>query len=264
MAVPSEKSRALLIRLPEGVTFALQLAGPVTRFLAWVVDLLATMVALQLIGYFVLPLLVLGEDFATAVRVFLFFAVPIVYGIAFEWLWRGQTPGKRALRLRVVDAGGLRLRFHQVFLRNILRAVDLLPGFYLLGGACCALNRRAQRLGDLAADTVVVRTARPAVPDLAQLMAGKYNSLRAHPALAARLRNRIPPTEASLALQALLRRETLDAQARVHLFATLAARFRSAGAPWPEEFADGALADEQLVRNCVDVLFRARAAAAGG
>lgn len=263
MAFPSEKSRALLIRLPEGVAFALPLAGPVARFLAWIVDLLATLVVLQLVGYFVLPLLVIDADFGAAVRVFLFFAAPILYGVGFEWLWRGQTPGKRVLRLRVVDAGGLRLRFHQVLLRNLLRAVDLLPAFYLLGGACCVLSRRAQRLGDLAADTVVVRTARPAEPDLAQLLAGKYNSLRDHPALAARLRGRIPPAEAGLALQALLRRESLDAQARVGLYAALAARFRAAAAPWPEEFADGALADEQFVRNVVDVLFQTRAASPG-
>ncbi len=250
------KADALRIFLPEGVTFALPLAGPVTRFLAWLVDGLVTSLVFKFVDLFLLPLFIVDADFGMAVRVALFFAVPIAYGAFFEWRWRGQTIGKRMLRLRVVDAGGLRLRFHQVFLRNLLRAVDQLPIFYLLGGACCLLSRRAQRLGDLAADTVVVRTAPVVEPDLAQLMAGKYNSLRDHPALAARLRQRISPAEAGVALQALLRRETLDAPARVSLFAALAARFRAA-APLPEELTDG-LADEQFVRNVVDVLFRAR------
>lgn len=256
------RADALHIFLPEGVAFSLPLAGPITRFLAWLVDGLLTLVVYKLVGILVLPLIVVDRDFGNATQVILFFAAPIAYGIFFEWLWRGQTPGKRLFRLRVVDAGGLRLRFHQVFLRNLLRAVDLLPSFYLLGGAVCVLSRRAQRLGDLAADTVVVRTAPVVEPDLTQLMAGKYNSLRDRPALAARLRQRISPAEAGVALQALLRRESLDASARIGLFATLAARFRTAGA-LPEEFADG-MADEQLVRNVVDVLFRVRPGAAPG
>ena len=74
--------------------------------------------------------------------------------------------------------------------------------------------------------------------------------------LAARLRQRVPPVEAGLALQALLRRNGLDPEARVELFGRLAERFRVAG-PLPEELTLD-LTDEQLVRNVVDVLFQAR------
>ncbi len=258
----SSRRHTLDIRLPEGVVFSLPLAGPATRFLAWLVDLVFTSLAIlatqRIIGLF----LFLAPDVAGGLSVVLLFAVPILYGVIFEGFWRGQTPGKRALRLRVMDAGGLRLDVRQVIIRNLLRAVDILPGiFYLVGGVACLATRRAQRLGDLAADTVVVRAERPATPDLAQIASGKYNTLRDHPVLAARLRQRISPAEAGLALQALLRREKLEPRPRGELFARLAARFRAA-VPLPEELEEG-VTDEQHVRNVVDVLFQTRGKAKG-
>ena len=255
MAASSRRS-TLDIRLPEGVVFSLPLAGPATRFLAWLIDLVFTLVAILAINRVVGLLLSLAPDVQGGVSVVLLFAVPILYGVVFEGCWRGQTPGKRLLRLRVMDAGGLRLDLRQVIIRNLLRAVDLLPWLYVVGGVACLATRRAQRLGDLAADTVVVRAERPATPDLAQIAGGKYNTLRDHPVLAARLRQRISPAEAGLALQALLRRETLEPRPRSELFARLAARFRAA-VPLPEELEEG-VTDEQHVRNVVDVLFQKR------
>ena len=250
------KKYTLDIRLPEGVTFSLPLAGPATRFLAWLLDLALTLALILALSAALRPLLALVPGLGAGVSVLLLFAVPIFYGILFEGFWRGQTPGKRVLRLRVMDAGGLRLDFRQVVIRNLLRAVDILPQFYLVGGAACVFSRRAQRLGDLAADTVVVRSERLLAPDLAQIAPGKYNTLRDHPVLAARLRQRVSPAEAGIALQALLRRNTLEPRARTDLFAQLAARFRAA-VPLPGE-VEMDVADEQYVRNVVDVLFHAR------
>ncbi len=254
--MPTARANTLDIRLPEGVVFSLPLAGPATRFLAWLVDLVGILVALIVVNNAVRLFFMFSPDAATGVTVLLTFAVPIFYGIFFEGFWRGQTPGKKMLRLRVMDARGLRLDLRQVVIRNLLRAVDGLPALYLVGGAACFFTTRAQRLGDLAADTVVVRIERPVVPDLTQLATGKYNTLRDHPVLAARLRQRVPPAEAGLALQALLRRNDLDPGARVELFERLAARFRVAG-PLPEDLTLD-LTDEQLVRNVVDVLFQSR------
>ncbi len=257
-SVTTARQNSLDIRLPEGVVFSLPLGGPAARFLAWLVDIV---LAYALAAFLVSNLRYLGAflgQFAVALYVIIYYLVPILYGMVFEGLWRGQTPGKRALRLRVMDAGGLRLEFRQVFIRNLLRAVDGLPLFYLVGGAACLLSPRAQRLGDLAADTVVVRSLPVFEPDLTQLVSGKYNTLRDHPSLAARLRQRIPPAEAGLALQALLRRNTLEPAARVELFSEVAGRFRAA-VPLPEELAED-VTDEQYVRNVVDVLFHTRAA----
>lgn len=250
------KTHTLLIRTPEGIVFSQLLAGPVARFLAWGIDF-ACIMALSYVTGAVLGLLNwLSVDFARAIGVLLYFVISIGYSILLEWYWRGQTLGKKILRLRVVDAQGLRLQFGQIAMRNLLRFVDMLPAFYLVGGIACLVNRRAQRLGDIAANTVVIRTPKIAEPDLEQLLAGKFNSLRDHPHLEARLRQRVSANEAGLALQALLRRDQLEPQARVELFSEVAAHFR-AKVEFPPEAVDG-ITDEQYVRNVVDVLYRTR------
>src|SRR5207247_4069309 len=109
-----------------------------------------------------------------------------------------------------MDAQGLRLQFSQIVIRNLLRFVDMLPAFYLLGGIACLASRRAQRLGDFAANTIVGRNAKIQEPDLDKLLAAKLNSLRQCPHLAARLHQRVSPAEARVALQALIRRDELD------------------------------------------------------
>jgi hypothetical protein len=197
-----------------------------------------------------------SENFAGAVYALGYFAISIGYGIICEWWWRGQTVGKKLFRLRVVDAEGLRLQFNQIVTRNLLRFVDSLPAFYFVGGVTCWLNSKCQRLGDVAANTIVIRNPRITEPDLDQLLAGKYNSLRAYPHLAARLRQRVTPAEAGVALQALLRRDEFDPYARIELFAELAAHFR-AKVDFPAEAIEG-IADEQYLRNVVDVVYRTR------
>jgi uncharacterized RDD family membrane protein YckC len=248
------RSAQLQIRTPEGIVFAQELAGPVTRFLAWCVDMLAIGTLSLLFGKVLILLQLLGSGLATAAYILGYFAISIGYGIAFEWVWRGQTLGKKLLRLRVVDAEGLRLQFHQIVVRNLLRFVDSLPVLYFIGGVVAWFHPQCQRLGDIAANTVVVRTPRVQQPDLNQLLAGKFNSLRQHPHLAARLRQRVSPAEAALALQALVRRDEFDPVARVELFADLAEHFR-AKVEFPPEASDG-IADEQYLRNVVDVLYR--------
>lgn len=250
------KSSTLQIRTAEGVVFAQLLAGPVTRFFAWLIDLFCIGGLMGIAGLGMLLLASVSWNLAGAISTIAYFVISIGYGIACEWFWRGQTVGKRMLRLRVVDAEGLRLQFNQVVTRNLLRFVDSLPGLYLIGGLACWFSAKCQRLGDLAANTVVIRHPRVTEPDLEALLAGKFNSLRQHPHLAARLRQRVSPAEAAIALHALLRRDEFDPAARVALFAELAAHFRPK-APFPAEATDG-ITDEQYVRNVVDVLYRTR------
>jgi uncharacterized RDD family membrane protein YckC len=248
------RDSVLTIRTPEGIVFSQLLAGPVTRFLAWVIDLfciLGLLIAMNLILGF---LRVVSPNAAFAASALGYFIISIGYGMLLEWAWRGQTIGKRVLRLRVVDVEGIRLQVNQIVTRNLLRAVDSLPALYYLGGAVCWFNSRCQRLGDIAANTIVIRNPRFTEPDLDQLLAGKFNSLRQHPHLAARLRQRVTPAEAAAAVQALVRRDDFDAVARVELFADLAAHFR-AKVEFPAEALEG-VADEQYIRNVVDVVFR--------
>ena len=254
------KTSTLIIRTPEGIVFTQLLAGPVTRFLAWLAD---AMVVLALVSALSLCFAFFGffsPDLAQALNFLGYFVLSIGYGIGCEWKWRGQTLGKKFLRLRVVDAEGLKLQFNQIVTRNLLRFIDSLPLFYFVGGVTCWFSPKCQRLGDIAANTVVIRTPKVTEPDLDQLLAGKYNSLRSYPHLAARLRQRVTPAEAAIALQAVMRRDTFEPVARVELFEELAVHFR-AKAEFPPEATDG-LADEQFLRNVVDVIYRTRQEAA--
>lgn len=250
------RTNTVSIRTPEGIVFPLLPAGPVTRSLAWSLDFAAATVAAGIAGKVLLLLSVVSPDLGAAAYILSYFVVSIGYGILLEWRFRGQTLGKRLLRLRVVDAEGLNLSFGQVAIRNLLRAVDMLPAFYLVGWISCLAGRRAQRLGDIAGNTMVVRIPRVCEPDLDQAIAGKYNSFRAHPHLAARLRQKASPRAAYVALEALLRRDRLAPEARVALFREIAGHFRSL-VEFPPAATFG-LTDEQYVRNAVDVLFHSR------
>ena len=249
-------ARVLRVRTPEGVVFSQTLAGPVVRFVAWVVDLMVISALLSLIGTLVGLFSLISEDLAGAFYAVVYFVVSIGYGLASEWLWRGQTLGKKFFRLRVVDAEGLKLQFHQIVVRNLLRFVDSLPMLYVVGGFSCWFTGKFQRLGDIAANTIVVRMPLITEPEIDQLEAGRYNSLRQYPHLEARLRQQTGEADASVALQALLRREDFEPTARVELFSELAAYFRHK-VTFPSEATDG-ISDEQYVRNVVDVLYRAR------
>ncbi len=248
-----EKTSILLIRTPEGIVFSLLLAGPITRFLAWGIDFACIAAAASMSGTVLGAAGIISIDLSRALAILAYFLISIGYGIASEWYWRGQTIGKRLLRLRVMDAQGLRLQPGQIVVRNLMRFVDSLPLFYVVGGIASLVSRRAQRLGDLAANTIVVRHPKIADPDLEQLLAGKYNSLREYGHLGARLRQRVAPHEAAIALQALLRRDELEPGARIELFGRIAAHFRSI-VEFPEDVTYG-IADEQYVRNVVDILF---------
>jgi uncharacterized RDD family membrane protein YckC len=248
------KTNTLQIRTPEGVVFSQLLAGPLTRFVAWLVDF-AVVVAIQMLIGTILGLLgLLAGEFIVAIQLLLLFVLNFGYSIGLEWRLRGQTLGKRAMRLRVVDAQGLRLKFNQIVIRNLLRMVDMLPLFYLVGGTACILSRRAQRLGDFAANTVVIRIPKLSTPNLEQIASGKYNSFRDHPHLEARLRQRVSTQEASIAVQALVRRDSLDPVARVELFAEMAGHFREL-VEFPSE-ATESITDEQYVRNVLDSVYR--------
>ncbi|MEN9677914.1 MAG: hypothetical protein RIS76_3810 [Verrucomicrobiota bacterium] len=251
--MPPSHTSLLRLRTPEGIAFDLPLAGPVSRLVAWMLDALIIALLCSVIGALFSAVGWLLPDLAAGVMLIAFFVSQFGYAILLEWRWRGQTLGKRLMRLRVVDATGHKLHLSQIVLRNLLRTVDVLPGSYLIGGLACCLTPRAQRLGDLAANTVVIREPRMEQPDLTQLLAGRFNSLRSRPHLCARLRQEVPPAEAAIALQALLRRDELDPVSRARLFAELATRFRDRVA-FPEDLTEG-LSDEQYVRAATDLLY---------
>jgi uncharacterized RDD family membrane protein YckC len=236
------------------VEFSLPLAGPGTRLLALALDLAIVSTAGSTIGKVLGVIGMVSPDWSEALTMIAYFAVMMLYGILTEWLWRGQTVGKRVLGLRVVDLHGGRLDPSQVVVRNLLRPVDALPAFYLLGAAVSLCNARLQRLGDLAAGTVVVRRQDLRAPDLDQLLGGRFNSMLTVRHLAARLRQRTPAHLAAASLDALLRRDQLEPRARLEVFGELARRYREIVVFPPSEVET--LSDEQYVRNAVEIVFR--------
>ena len=245
--------RRLEIETGDGVTFSLPLAGPVSRFLALTVDWTVTMASVVFFSWGLGAVPGLSEDTKTALGVLAYFVIGMGYGVALEWFWGGRTLGKRAVGLRVADATGLRLAFSQVLIRNVLRSVDGLPLFYLVGGIAMLSGGKMQRLGDLAAGTVVLRAREAALPGLPGGGGARVNSMRVHRALGARLRQRVEPVAARAALDGLRRRDALEPGARLALFGEMAAGFRGM-VEFPEE-ATMHLTDEQYCWNVVEILY---------
>jgi len=245
----------LSIETPEGVVFSFELATPVIRALAWAVDTTAILLGIKIVREIATLVATMNPDVANAVSVIGFFVVSVAYAIVLEWRWRGQTIGKRLFGLRVMDVHGLRLQLPQIAIRNLLRVVDMLPLLYLVGGLTAVFSRNAQRLGDMAANTIVTRERKAETPDLEQIAPAKYNSLLGHPHLTARLRSLVTPEAAALAIRAVTLRDSYDARARVLLFRDLAAHFRSL-VEFPEEAVEN-LTDEQYVRCVLRVIYGA-------
>lgn len=149
---------------PEGVALHLPAAGPVPRALAWLIDLVVRMGILMALSMVLGMLGGLGEGLYLICLFLVYWAYPIVM----EAAWSGQTPGKRALGLRVIAGDGAPVGWLPAVVRNLMRSVDMLPFGYATGLASCLCDRHSRRLGDLVADTVVVhvlpRQAEPQLP----------------------------------------------------------------------------------------------------
>ncbi len=144
---------------PEGVVLELVLAGLGSRFLARLLD---TVIQSVLIIALAAGLSVAGgSGVSTAIATVLIFLVVFAYDIVFEALNHGRTIGKLAAGIRVVSATGEPVRFLATAVRNIARIIDFLPFFYLVGTICIVATERDQRVGDLAAGTLVARDRFP-------------------------------------------------------------------------------------------------------
>ena len=215
------------IDTPELIALELPLAGIGSRFMALVVDTLLQGLLYALLGvlaWFGLrwlagPMHLLGA-FAPAVLLFAAFCVYWGYFAAFETAWKGQTPGKRLAGIRVIKDSGRPIGAIDAVGRNLLRAIDGLPGFYAVGLVSMIVSRQSRRLGDYVAGTVVVhdRTtleARPYVesrPEQADFLAGA---------------NRISPEELLLIETYLQRRYDYDLGVRTQTAETIAERIRA-------------------------------------
>ena len=231
------------IATPEGVELELVLAGVGSRFAASLLD-----VVVQLGAIFALAIVTsaganfLNNGFVLAVYLVAVFLILFAYDIALETWNRGRSIGKLAAGLRVVRAGGEPEGFLTAAVRNFLRVVDFLPAFYVVGVISILVTSRNQRLGDLAAGTLVVRERRQAVTPAATYLPPPGGA----PFLEWDVSG-VSVDDVATLRQFLERRVSLSPGARAHLATDLAARGRPkvVGAPdgWhPESFLEAVVA----------------------
>jgi uncharacterized membrane protein SpoIIM required for sporulation/uncharacterized RDD family membrane protein YckC len=218
------------VETPEHVSLRYELAGPGSRFAAFLQDA-AIIVGLLLalfVTLFILALLGVARFGLPAGALPTLAAVLLIGGFAITWgyfVWfeafrEGQTPGKRRFSLRVVQEGGFPVTLQAAAIRNLIRIVDLQPfPSCLIGGALIALHPRAQRLGDMAAGTLVVREQ--VVPLLPE--AGTDGG-----------RPRLSDREYELINEYARRRARLDRPARDRLAAKLTPHFQAYAAEIPD------------------------------
>ena len=152
------------IDTPELVAIEMPLAGIGSRFIALLLDMIlwfASLIVLIILFRFLAPALHafnrLSEQWAIAIVIFLIFLFQWGYFTLFEAFWNGQTPGKKIARIRVIQRSGRPIGIIESMARNFIRFIDEIPSFYAVGIVAVFVTRQHQRLGDLAAGTIVVR-----------------------------------------------------------------------------------------------------------
>jgi uncharacterized RDD family membrane protein YckC len=221
--------RTLDVRTPESIAFSYELAGVGSRLLAVMIDLAIQIALLLLIawGFYLIAAHLpkpghipapgrFVSNTALGIVTFVIFTIFFGYFILFEALWNGQTPGKRALGIRVVRDGGYPIDFTASLVRNLVRIGESALGFYLIAGISALLSRENKRVGDFAAGTIVVRDARMAQPE--------FGSKEAEPVYAATAY--ATGEERGLVKRFLERRDELTPESRVEIAARLAQRLR--------------------------------------
>jgi uncharacterized RDD family membrane protein YckC len=231
------------IATPEGVTLELVLAGLGSRFLARLLDSLIQIVII--VGIVFLAFRGDSPGVAQAGGWILLFLVMFAYDVPFEVLNNGRTPGKMTAGIRVVERAGEPIGFVPSAIRNIVRIVDFLPVFYVIGSIAIVASKDDQRLGDMAAGTLVLRDKFPGLAlQLAPPITVSVNAVASWDVSA------IDADEVATIRQFLDRRLALSWPVRSHFGNELAQRYgpRVAGAPYgmhPEYLLEGIVIAKQ-------------------
>src|SRR5438874_3683146 len=221
----------LEIETPDHVVLRFQLAGAGNRGFAAMADFVIVFVLMFAIGFGFQKLTEIDPSlYEWSGWVALFeLLIAWLYFVLLEWLWNGQTIGKRFFGLRVISEDGEPARFVAVVVRNLVRVIDFLPVLYGVGLVALVISSRSQRLGDYAGGTFVVRAPRPR---------RNWSALRTHaatlrwkmtPAAAAPVPTvRVLPGEAQrLVREFVLRENRLTTAARASVAKQIAARLRA-------------------------------------
>ena len=181
MSATIATDETLIIETPERVPLHFALASIGNRFLACAIDHTIQGITLAIIALASLIVADLSSfeqriesapKWVYAVMIILLFLIFAGYFTFFEWIWSGQTPGKRWLKLRVIREDGRPITFWEASIRNLIRTLDMMPApFYSIGLISVFATSRDQRVGDMVAGTVVVREREAEAPAFAQVFA---------------------------------------------------------------------------------------------
>jgi uncharacterized RDD family membrane protein YckC len=240
----------------EKVPIVYRVAGLGARLLAWLLDL-HVIIAVFLFGcVYATVWELVRQGLGDAMLLVLTFVVQWGYFVLWEWLWYGQTPGKRLVGIRVIDEQGSSISFGQAVTRNLLRVADglpllipdVMPVLYGVGFLTAACNREQRRLGDWAAGTLVVyvedrtqvlkleQQARTAAVDRVQLVRQRLEQLDRR--------------QKQTVLDLCQRRDQLRVRERTRLFAAVADYFREHLELTPQETQS----DEKFILQLATVL----------
>ena len=188
-----EAEETLIIETPERVPLAFALASIGNRFLAVAIDHFIQYFSIFVVLWAFIRLTNLNQTggygaildempkWTIAILIIAVFLIFAGYFVVFEWLWNGQTPGKRLLKLRVIREDGRPITFWEAMARNLLRIFDAVPGLvlpiYSIGLISIFANKRDQRIGDLFAGTVVVRERTGEAPTFAETFSTSVSDL---------------------------------------------------------------------------------------
>jgi uncharacterized RDD family membrane protein YckC len=214
----------LTIDTPEQIPLEFPLAGVGSRFLALAFDTLLQAGAVLVLFVILASVRLVASAAWPAIGAWVGgalllagFAIYSAYFAVFESIWSGQTPGKRLVGLRVIDVSGRPLTVYAALIRNVLRIVDQVPGIYAVAIITVVVTERNQRLGDLAAGTVVVHERRETIsmPAPADRTAARHGA------------HRLQPSEVVLIEEFLRRRAELDSWVRLQSARRIAARMQT-------------------------------------
>ena len=181
MSAAITTDETLIIETPERVPLHFALASIGNRFIACAIDHTIQITALTMLVIFFVMIADFSDfgnrvtnapKWVIALLIVLVFVLMSGYFAVFEWIWNGQTPGKRWLKLRVIREDGRPISFFEAMVRNLLREFDIMPfPFYSVGLISVFATERDQRVGDLVAGTVVVREREAEAPEFAEVFA---------------------------------------------------------------------------------------------
>jgi uncharacterized RDD family membrane protein YckC len=235
----------ITIATPEGVDLELTLAGVGSRFVSALVDFTLQIVLLVGVSGVGAAVGAFGNGYGSVVVLLASFLVFAAYDVLFEVFAAGRTPGKRLNGLRVVRLDGSPVTFFTSAVRNVLRLVDILPGMYLVGIATILVTRQNQRLGDVAAGTLVVRE-RTEQPSLRELRMAEPQPQPASPGYAWDV-TAVSVDELTAVRSFLARRYDLTHEARYRLAADLAGALRPKVVGAPENLGSEAFLEKLAV-----------------